>query len=167
MVERIKDCEVIVNKESMEDRDFKLWTMLYQARDIILKARNKELYKYGLSFMQASILFAIEANGGKTSSNELNKWIFREPNTIHGLVIRLEKNGLISRTKVSGKKNLREITLTEKGKEAYRQSTKRESIHEILSCLSEEERKQLYATLQKLRDTALKSITSEVLLPFP
>lgn len=156
-----------MNQEIMQDRDFKLWTMLYQARDTILKARNKELYKHDLSFVQASVLFAIEANGGKISLSELSRWIFREPNTIYSLVIRLEKNGLISRTRVPGKKNLQEITLTEKGKEAYKQSLNRESIHEILSCLSEEERKQLWSILKKLRDRALESLTSEVILPFP
>jgi DNA-binding MarR family transcriptional regulator len=68
---------------------------------------------------------------------------------------------------VPGKKTLQEITLTEKGKEAYRQSLKRESIHEILSCLSEEEREQLWSILKKLRDRALERLTSEVILPFP
>ena len=142
--------------------------MLYQARDAILKARNKELYKYDLSFMKAGLLFAIEASGGKSSGTELSKWMFREPHTISGLVGRLLRNGLVTRAKVPGKKNMMEITLTEKGKEVYEQSLKMESIHEILSCLSEEERKQLYATLHKLRDKALASLIAEKqTLPFP
>ena len=88
--------------------------------------------------------------------------------TISGLVGRLLRNGLVNRAKVPGKKNMMEITLTEKGKKAYQDSLKMESIHEILSCLSEEERKQLYATLQKLRDKALKSLIAErESLPFP
>jgi DNA-binding MarR family transcriptional regulator len=164
---KIVDRGVFVNQEIMQDRDSQLWTMLYQARDTILKVRNRELYKYDISFIQASVLFAVEANGGKASLHELSRWIFREPTTISGLVIRLEKNGLISRARVPGKKTLQEITLTEKGKEAYRQSLKRESIHEILSCLSEEEREQLWSILKKLRDRALERLTSEVILPFP
>jgi DNA-binding MarR family transcriptional regulator len=157
-----------MKEKILEDRDFLLWVMLYQARDAILKARNKELYKYDLSFMKAGLLFAVEASGGKPSGTELSKWMFREPHTISGLVGRLLRNGLVARAKVPGKKNMMEITLTEKGKEAYEQSLKMESIHEILSCLSEEERKQLYATLQKLRDAALTSLTAErQTLPFP
>ena len=157
-----------MTEKFMEDRDFLLWTMLYQTRDAILKARNKELYKYDLSFMKAGLLFAIEASGGKASGTELSKWMFREPHTISGLVGRLLRNGLVNRAKVPGKKNMIEITLTEKGKKAYQDSLKMESIHEILSCLSEEERKQLYATLQKLRDKVLKSLIAErESLPFP
>ncbi len=152
----------------LEDRDFLLWVMLYQARDAILKARNKELYKYDLSFMKAGLLLAVQASGGKPSGTDISKWMFREPHTISGLVGRLIRNGLVTRAKVPGKKNMMEISLTEKGKEAYEQSLKMESIHEILSCLTEDERKQLYATLQKLRDKALMSLTAErQTLPFP
>lgn len=151
-----------------EDRDFRLWVMLYQARDAILKARNKELYKYNLSFMKAGLLFAVEASGGKPSGTELSKWMFREPHTISGLIGRLMRNGLIARARVPGKKNMMEISLTEKGKKAYEDSLKMESIHEILSCLTDDEREQLYATLQKLRDKALQTLTSErQILPFP
>jgi hypothetical protein len=64
---KIVDRGVFVNQEIMQDRDSQLWTMLYQARDTILKVRNRELYKYDISFIQASVLFAVEANGGKAS----------------------------------------------------------------------------------------------------
>jgi DNA-binding MarR family transcriptional regulator len=150
-----------MTEKILEDRDFLLWVMLYQARDAILKARNKELYKYDLSFMKAGLLLAVQASGGKPSGTDISKWMFREPHTISGLVGRLIRNGLVTRAKVPGKKNMMEISLTEKGKEAYEQSLKMESIHEILSCLTEDERKQLYATLQKLRDKALMSLTAE------
>jgi DNA-binding MarR family transcriptional regulator len=157
-----------MTEKILEDRDFLLWVMLYQARDAILKARNKELYKYDLSFMKAGLLLAVQASGGKPSGTDISKWMFREPHTISGLVGRLIRNGLVTRAKVPGKKNMMEISLTEKGKEAYEQSLKMESIHEILSCLTEDERKQLYATLQKLRDKALMSLTAErQTLPFP
>lgn len=155
-----------MNQEIMQDRDFKLWTILYQARDTILKIRKKELYKYDLSFMQASVLFAIEANGGKASMNDLSKWIFRGPNNTYTVVTRMVRDGLLSKSKVSGK-NANLISLTDKGREAYERSLKIESIREVLSCLSEEERKQLWVTLGKLRDKALKSVSLDILLPFP
>lgn len=152
----------------LDDRDFLLWVMLYQTRDAILKARNKELYKYDLSFMKAGLLLAVEASGGKPSATDISKWMFREPHTISGLVGRLMRNGLVTRAKVPGKKNMMEVSLTEKGKKAYEDSLKMESIHDIMSCLTADERKQLYATLQKLRDKALQTLTSErQILPFP
>lgn len=150
-----------------EDRDFILWTILYQTRDAILKVRNAELYKYNLTFMKANVLFFIENAGGKATATELSRWMLREPHTISGLVGRLMRNGLLTRKRVPGKKNMMEITLTDKGKEAYQNSLKLESIHDLLSCLSEEERKQLYATLEKLRNLALQRLTEEKRLPFP
>ena len=73
------------------------------------------------------------------------------------------------------RKNLVRVSMTEKGKQAYEQSTKRKSIHKVMSVLSEQERQQLLASLEKLRNRALKEIRVEhkpdacqfFLYPFP
>ena len=66
----------------------------------------------------------------------------------------MEKQGLVRKVKDLDRKNLVRVVLTEKGREAYYHSTKRESIHQIMSFLSEEERQQLRHCLQTLRDKA-------------
>jgi len=141
---------------SSTDRDYNLWVLLNQARDAVLKARQKELQRYNISASRAAAVFVIEAIGDKARPAEISRKLFREPHTISGLLSRMEKKGLVRRLKDLDKKNLIRVVLTKKGREAYHQSTKRESIHQIMSSLSEEQQQQLASSLQTLRDAALK-----------
>ena len=149
------------------DRDYNLWILLGQARDMVFKARGKELSRYGVTVEQASILFVIQAIGGKSTPAEISKWMLREPHTISSILTRMEKEGLITKRKDSSNKGQVIVALTEKGRQIYSQSIKRESIREIISCLSEEEHNQLGSLLEKLRDSALNNIAKVDLPPFP
>ena len=150
-----------------EDKDYNLWVLLHQAKDAIYSAREKELDQYGISPMQAGVLFIINAIGGKAKIAEISRWVFREPHSVSGILNRMEKKGLVRKAEESGKKPRVSFTITAKGKKAFSESLKRESIREIMSCLSEEEHQQLTSSLKKLRDKALtKSITIGK-LPFP
>ena len=64
------------------------------------------------------------------------------------------------------RKNLIRITITNKGKKAYRQVAKREAIHSLMSCLSQEERQQLKATLEKLWNSAVEELGANGKTPF-
>ena len=141
---------------SSTDRDYNLWVLLNRARDAVLKARQKELQRYNISASRAAAVFVIEAIGDKARPAEISRKLFREPHTISGLLSRMEKKGLVRRLKDLDKKNLIRVVLTKKGREAYHQSTKRESIHQIMSSLSEEQQQQLASSLQTLQDAALK-----------
>jgi DNA-binding MarR family transcriptional regulator len=150
-----------------EDKDYNLWVLLHQARDAIYSAREKELDQYDISTRQACVLFVINAIGGKAKIAEISRWILREPHSVSGILNRMEKKGLVRKAEESGKKNRISFTITAKGKKAFSESLKRESIREIMSCLSEEEHQQLTSSMKKLRDKALtKSITIGK-LPFP
>lgn len=138
------------------DKDYNLWMLLNQARDAVLKARRKELYQYNIPTRQATALFAIQAIGDKATPGEIARWLFREPHTVSGLLSRMEKKGLVRTSKDLDRKNMVRVTLTDKGKQAYHQSTKRESIRRIMSSLSEEQQQQLASSLQTLRDAALE-----------
>jgi len=134
---------------------------------MVFKARGKELSRYGVTVEQASILFVIQAIGGKSTPAEISKWMLREPHTISSILTRMEKEGLITKRKDSSNKGQVIVALTEKGRQIYSQSIKRESIREIISCLSEEEHNQLGSLLEKLRDSALNNIAKVDLPPFP
>ena len=56
------------------------------------------------------------------------------------------------------RKNLVRVILTEKGQQAYYQSSEIKSIRQIVSSLSEEERQQLRSYMETLRDKALKEL---------
>jgi len=149
------------------DEDFKLWGLLGQTADVVLRVRWKELNRYGISPIEAGVLFAIQAIGERATPAEITRWLLREPHTVSELLNRMEKEGLVTKTKDLERKNLVRVSITEKGRQAYRQSTKRKSIHKVMSTLSEEERRQLMASLEKLRNRALKELKVEHKPRFP
>ena len=150
-----------------DDRDFKLWILLNQARDVMFKAREKELRQYDISAVQAAVLFVLEAVGEKATATEISRWLLREHHTISSLLTRMEKEGLVIKARNSDKKSEKNVSLTEKGKRTYNRSLNRESIQEIMSCLSEEEHQQMGSLLEKLRDKALKNLAQVEKVPFP
>jgi len=149
------------------DQDYDLWVLLNQAQNLMMNARDIELMEYGTTAMQAAVLFITNAVGEETIPAEISRWLLRKPATISGLLDRMEKAGLAERVKDLPRKNLVRIRLTEKGKQVYKQSLKRASLHKIMSCLSEEERQQLASILVKLRNGATKVLKHGEEIPFP
>ena len=147
--------------------DYKLWVLLHQTKDAMHHNREKELALYGLSPIMAATLFIIQAIGEKPTPAEIARWLFRQPHSVTGLLNRMVKEGLITKTKDLDKKNLVRISITEKGKIAYEQSRNHESIRRILSVLSREEQEQLRSTLGKLRKKALEELELVQKLPYP
>ena len=156
-----------MNSNLHADKDFDLWILLLQARDTLLKARYKELKQYGISPMEARVLFFGQTIGDKATPVELSRWLLREHHSVTTLLRRMEKKKLITKTKDADRKNIWRINLTEKGQQAYRQSFKREAIHEVMSSLAGNERQKLGSYLRNVRDQALKLVVSEPTLPFP
>jgi len=156
-----------MNAPLSTDPDYNLWVLLQQTRDALFNAREKELRKYRISAIEAATLLVIQAIGDKATSAEISRWMFRKAHTVSALLDRMQKKGLVRKSKDLEWRNLVRVSITEKGKEAYNNSTSIESIHMILSALSEEERQQLRSYLQTLRDRALKEINIDYKLPFP
>ena len=155
-------------KDVFSDSDYVLWYWLYQTRDAIYEARKKELQSIGITTpIRAAVLFRVQALDDKATPSELARWLFRKPHTISSLLTRMEKEGLVRRTKDASRKGVIRIALTEKGEQAYYKAVRSGALHEIMSCLSEEEQLQLQKYLEKLRDQALEVLVSHYKPLFP
>ncbi len=150
-----------------DDRDQELWLLLEQTRNAIYKARSLELEQYGVSPVQAGVMFVIYAMGGKTRPADIARWLVREPHSISGLLSRMETDGLLKREPDPDRRNAVSISLTEYGSGICLKTFQRESVKQILSCLDEDERKQLLSSLIHLRDRALKDRRMRNKPPFP
>lgn len=148
-----------MEKYSSREGDFEMWVLLNHTRDAMFRVRQRELRQYSISIVRANVLFFLHANGGKGTPTEIGRWIFREPQSVSGLLDRMEKEGLVRRRYASaleGKQKSVEVLLTKKGRETYsRQRSQTESISKMMSCLSEKECQQLRTYLGKLQDKAL------------
>lgn len=155
------DNEVTMEDILFRDQLYELWTLLAQTRDAMSRARQQELRRYNISNMQAATLFYIQALGKQATPAKISAWILRKRHTISELLSRMEKSGLVRKIKDLPKKNQIRFVLTEKGRQKYYQSSKRESIYRILSCVSEEERQQLRSCLQKLLQKSLEELAKK------
>ena len=149
------------------DEDFEMWWLILSMRRAMHKARARELSQYGITGEEAAVLFVVQAVGCRATPAEISRWLLRESHSISGLIQRMEKEGLVKKVKDLDRKNLVRVVMTEKGQQAYYQSTKRDSVHRIISSISKEERQHLRATLERLRDKALKEIGIAFKPPFP
>jgi len=145
-----------------------LWALLSQADNALNRVADNELRQIGITTIQAAVLFFAKNTKEPATPAKISRWLFREPHTVSQLLMRMEKQGLIKRTRDLDRKNMVRITLTEKGEEAYQGQAEMRIIGKILSVLSSEESHKLGACLKKLRDEAIKELdTRPRQLPFP
>lgn len=137
--------------EVTEREYFYIWTLVRNLSHLLGKARDRELSQYGITVTQSGVLYMIKALGERATPGNIARVLFREPTTVSNTLIRMEKEGLIERTKGSRRKNRVLIALTEAGERAYQDSTQRESITRIMSQLSEERCRQIMFCLGELR----------------
>ncbi len=149
------------------DHDQAVWLLLEQTRNAIYKARALELEQYGVSPVQAGVMFVIHTLGGKSRPAEIARWLVREPHSISGLLTRMEGDGLLQRKPDPECLNAVSIVLTGKGRDICDKTFRRESLRQVFVELSEEERKELMSSLIRLRDRALKDRKVRNTPPFP
>ncbi len=138
-----------------EDTDFKIWWLLSQTRHVLFKVREKELNSIGTTATQSAILFLLDVKGDNLTPADLCRLMIRESNTISTNLSLMVKNGLIEKKKDLAKRNLVRIVMTEKGRQVYEKSKSRESIHYVMSVLSDEDRKNLIRCFETLRQKGL------------
>ena len=150
------------------DKDYTLLTSLLQVADLFVKIRERELLPQNLSATAAEILFLVEAMGKDVTPAKITRMLLREPHSISGILIRMEKHGLLKRTKNMERKNLIRITLTARGENALKQAMKKSGTTHVLSKLTEEQRSKLKQSLSVLKEAGMKELhLSPKALPWP
>jgi MarR family transcriptional regulator, transcriptional regulator for hemolysin len=138
--------------------DFELARLLTITRDAIRKARQKELNQFNVHIRRASLLRAIDSLGEKATPVAIAQWLLRERHTVSELLGKIEVEGLAKKIRDLDRKNRVRVVLTLKGTKMLEKSIVRTSLHQIISCLSEEDRERLRSLLKKLRARAMKEI---------
>jgi DNA-binding MarR family transcriptional regulator len=134
--------------------------LLNQTTETIFRARQAELQQYNISTSQGAVLFITKTLGDKATISEISRWLLRKPHTISEMIYRMEKKGLVKKTKAPNQKKIINVTLTPKGLEVYEKSKKRQSFQNILSTLSSTEHQQMISYLQRLKDAAVDELRS-------
>lgn len=136
---------------------FQLWALIAQTKDAILRARERDYARYGISNDRRAVLYAIESNGGVATPVEISRSLFRELHSVTEMLKRMEEDGLILREKASGKSRI-QARLTEQGLDVFHQSAQNTTDERIFSVLTKAERKRLSAYLMKIRTRVLQDL---------
>jgi len=147
----------------LEDDDFIAMWLLATTREIISKARNRELASLNVEATaeQAGILFCVKASKEPPTPAAIARCVLKESQTVSGLLKRMRERGLLEKSVDPDRRNWARIALTQKGEEAFKKSIERKAYHRFLSVLSSEERRQLRSILGKLRDKVLEEMLME------
>jgi len=140
------------------DENEKAWVLLFRTFKALERAREIELQQVGLSIIEAGVLQALKTAEEPVTPAKLSRWLYREAQTISGLLNRMEKDGLVRKSRNLDKKNLVRVSLTEKGEEALERLASAMFVPKITSHLTKQERKTLKVCLEKLRTRAFELI---------
>jgi len=127
-----------------------LWLLMGKIHHKRILLRQRELNEYNIPTRQLYMLQAIRDLGSKTTISEIAKTVEREVESISRQMVSMEKDGLITRTRVSPKSRLLKIELTEKGSQLAKISGKSKAMDKIISVLNTEEQQKLYSLLYRM-----------------
>ena len=139
------------------DEYFLLWVLIAQTKEAILKARERDYARFGISNERRAILWDIQNSGGRAAPVDIARNLFRELHSVTEMLKRMEKDGLITRCPGSGRSKV-EVQLTDAGREVFEQSLLNETDQRIFSVLTKHEREALASSLWKLRSKALQDL---------
>jgi DNA-binding MarR family transcriptional regulator len=140
-----------------EDEFFLLWVLIAQTKDAILRARERDYARYGISNDRRAILYIIDGNGGTATPVVIARDLFRELHSVTEMLKRMEKDGLVVRSRGSGRSKV-EVSLTQKGRDVFNQSRHNQTDERIFSVLTKKERERLMRSLWKLRSKVLQDL---------
>ena len=149
-----------MKKTLVLDEYYRLWLLLSQTRSAIFKVRHKKVGQY-LHPNQAAALVSVWALDGQVTPAMLSHRLFLEPHTVSELIMRMEKKGLVCKTRDSERGNVVRISITDKGRQVCAQAMGQDLIHEMISVLSEKQREQLRTCLTAMHTRALEELGIE------
>ena len=138
----------------LKDRYWPLWLMLHRTSYAMRRAREIELGQFGLSDIQAAVIFLVKEAVSPLTPAEISRRLFRESHTVSALLARMAKQGYIKKVRDEKRRNQIRIEMAPKGEKAYRQAKEMKSIQKIMSSLSKKKQEKLWEHLETLLSKA-------------
>ncbi len=148
------------DKSSQNSYEYQVWTIFRNTSHLISIAQNRDLISKdtGVTTRQIAMLHVINRLGDEATPVAIARKQGRARTTISNILIRLERMGLLTKTKDLQRSNLIRVALTDRGKEVLEKTERQESIHRIMSVLTTEQLQQLDAIIRTVRKSAIKQI---------
>jgi DNA-binding MarR family transcriptional regulator len=126
---------------------------IQRAHNIVNRKVSKKLTKWRLSVPKYGVILQLYDHETLALS-ELSKLIFCGNSNLTTLIDRMERDGLVQRVNNENDRRVKEIRLTEKGKELAPRviAEYRPFLHQMMSCFSPEEQQALTNLLTRLKE---------------
>ncbi len=147
------------------DPEVNLYILLDQTDGIVTSAVELEIKHLKMTQPQVRVLTMLSREDKPVTLDELANWTLKEFNSVSTLINRMEKKGLVKKTKINGDLKTY-VKLTEKGSELYHKQVTERSIHLIFEKLTAKEREQLESILKKVRNTTRDLLGMDYRPPF-
>ena len=141
-------------KFKFENVDKGAWILLRQSYNLIFRCEDRVFSDYDLTTEQHTVLMAIKNISGPVRITDIARWLDRSVNSVSMIIDRMVKAGLVKRTRDRKDRRTVFVTLTKKAEDAYVPATEAGwgLIQEILSPLSNEDKRTLIKLLEAVRD---------------
>jgi len=149
-----------MDKLPFMDEYYELWLLLSKTRSAIFKARHKKFGQY-MHPNQAAALVMIWRYDGQVTLATLANQLFLEPHSISELIDRMQKKGLVTKTRDNTRANVVRVSITDKGRRICSELVQADFIRGLMSELSAKQRKQLWSCLSILFRATLRELGME------
>ena len=151
----------------LPDAALTTWLLLARTWSAMYKAEERQLAKVGLTPEQVDVLRLSRDYPIPLTPAEISRSLFRESQSVAGLLSRMEREGLVKRVPKRKGRPFTQVQLTAKGEELCPRGTEAATtlVAKIMACLSAEELEQLQKLLGKLRHNALEELHIELRQP--
>jgi len=141
-------------KFEFENPDKGAWVLLRQVYNLTFKCQDQVFSKHGLTTEQHGVLMAIKHIEAPVRITDIARWLDRSVNSVSMIIDRMVKAGLVRRTRDRKDRRTVFVTPTSKAEKAYVPATAAgwELVQEILSPLSDEDKRTLIRLLEVVRD---------------
>lgn len=123
--------------------------------DDLMKAKQSHVEKYGLTATEFHLLLVVDQLGDGATPAELSRVLVRKPSSTTTLLNRMTKRGLVRRVNHPyNVGNVKKVVMTKKGREAFELARQQDVTLKIMQAIPEQDFKQLWLLLEKLRGIA-------------
>jgi DNA-binding MarR family transcriptional regulator len=141
-------------KFKFENLDKGTWVLLRQVPNLVSRCEDQVFSKHGLTTERHAVLMAIRHIDGAVRPTDVARWLDLSVNSVSMIIDRMVKAGLVRRVRDRKDRRTVFLTVTDKAEKAYVLASVAgwELIQEILTPLSDRDKRMLIKLLEVLRD---------------
>jgi len=130
------------------------WVLLRQVPNLVSRCEDQVFSKHGLTTERHAVLMAIRHIDGPVRPTDVARWLDLSVNSVSMIIDRMVRAGLVKRTRDRKDRRTVFLTATDKAEKAYALASVAgwELIQEILTPLSDKDKRNLIKLLETLRD---------------